>query len=183
MADEQEPRQPNDADQPKGRQGDEAPAREPLPLAMATAGGLPSWLRLPTAKPQRTQPVNDCYIVFAISQHGHHAHITVTHDALFETPEKQFAKLGPLSIGPELSDEEIEQRVTQEMNQWLAQPANVNYLQKSANPVAVFHDARAEDHVVTSSVPQHIVSCILNGTKVYAKTYSLDPLFIAQWCK
>jgi hypothetical protein len=156
---------------------------------MATANGPTNRIGLPkmatpsTSEPQRAQPVSDCYIVFAISQHGHHAHITVTHDALFKTPEEQFAKLGPLPIGPELGDEEIERRITHEMNQWLAQPANVKYLEMSANPVAVFHDARADDPVLTSSVPQLIVNCILNGTKVYAKTYTVDPLFIPQWCK
>lgn len=183
MADEQELKPADEVDQRAGADSGEAPAREPFPSAAAGATGLPSWFGLPVAKPHRAQPVNDCYIVFAISQHGHHAHIVVTHDPRFETSEEVFARLGPLSIGPELSDEEIERRITHAMNQWLAQPANLDYLVNSANPVAVFHDARAADPVVTSSVPEHIVNCILNGTKVFAKTYSLDPLFVARWCK
>jgi hypothetical protein len=88
-----------------------------------------------------------------------------------------------LPIGPALDDAEIEHVIAHEMNQWLAQPANAKYLEKSANPVAVFHDAHADDPVVTSSVPQHIVNCILNSTKVYAKVYALDPLVAARWCQ
>jgi hypothetical protein len=125
----------------------------------------------------------DCYIIFTRSQHGHHAHVIVTRDPSFKTPEERFDQLGPLSIEPELGDAEVGERIGAAMSHWIAQPENAEYLAKSANPVAVFHDARAEDPAIISSVPRHVVDSILDNTKVYAKAYTLDPLVAARWCQ
>jgi hypothetical protein len=109
---------------------------------------------------------------------------------LFETPEKRFDQLGPLSIGPELDDAEIGKRIADEMSHWLAQPDNAKYLEKSARPVAVFYDARADDPTITSSVPRHIVDCIsaaiynpANPHELPCKMFTLDPLFAAKHCR
>src|SRR5271156_6870873 len=102
----------------------------------------------------------DCYILFTTSRDGHHAHAIVTLDPRFEIPEEQFGQLGPLTIEPELGDPELGERVVELMSPWVAQPANAKYLEKSARPIAVFYDARAEDSIVTSGVLRHVVDCI-----------------------
>jgi hypothetical protein len=122
-----------------------------------------------------------CYILFTMNANRKHAHITVTHDPLFPTWEERYDQLGPFTIDPSLDP--IEQRIAQPMNDWLAQPANVDWLRKSNTPVAVFHDERANDAVLTSSVPQHVVDCIHQSKAIYAKVYTLDPLDAARLCK
>ncbi|HVA83592.1 MAG TPA: hypothetical protein VNF28_01700 [Candidatus Binataceae bacterium] len=132
----------------------------------------------------------DCYITFTKSQHGHHAHVIVTYDPSFKTPEERFDQLGPLSIEPELGDAEIGERIAAAMNHWLAEPANLGYLAKSARPVAVFYDARADDPVITSIVPRHLVDCIAtaiynpaNPHELPCRAFTLDPLVAAQYCR
>jgi hypothetical protein len=144
-----------------------------------------SLLKLPlaSARLERVHSLDVCYIVFTTSQHGNHSHIIATHDPVFETPEKRFDQIGPLAIGPNIDELNIEQLITQEIERWLGEPANANYLSKSANPVAVFHDKRAVDLPLASWLPQYVVKCILHKTKVFAKTYELDPLAAARWCQ
>jgi hypothetical protein len=132
----------------------------------------------------------DCYILFTTSRDGYHAHVIVTLDPRFETPEEPFGQLGPLTIEPELGDPEISERVVELMSHWLAQPANAKYLEKSARPVAVFYDARAEDSIVTSAVPRHVVECIAAAIynpatplELTCKLFTLDPLVAAQYCR
>jgi hypothetical protein len=140
-------------------------------------------LPIASARSERTLGPAECYIVFTTSQHGNHSHIIVTHDPCFETPEKRFDQIGPSSIGPKSDRTEVNQLVTQEIVQWIAEPANASYLSRSANPVAVFHDTRAVDLAIVSWVPQSVVKCILDNTKVFAKVYELDPLAAARFCK
>ena len=132
----------------------------------------------------------NCYIVFTKSRHGHHAHVIVTEDPLFEIPEERFDQLGPLSIEAGLGDAEIGERIADEMSHWLAQPANAKYLEKSARPVAVFYDARAHDPIITSIVPRHLVDCIAvaiynpaNPRELPCKAFTLDPLVAARYCQ
>jgi len=112
-----------------------------------------------------------------------HAHITITHNFRFPTPEERYDQLGPFTIDPSLDAEELERRIAQAMNDWLAQPANVGWLRKSNNPVAVFHDELANDPMFTSSVPRLVVDCIHRSRTILAKVYILDPLDAARWCK
>jgi hypothetical protein len=144
--------------------------------------GIPN---LPTASAQSEQTENpaECYIVFTTSQHGNHSHIIVTHDPFFKTLEKRFDQIGPFSIGPKSDRAAVRQLITQEIVRWLAEPANANYLSRSANPVAVFHDTRAVDLAIASWVPHNVVNCILDNTKVFAKVYEVDPLLAARLCK
>jgi hypothetical protein len=144
--------------------------------------GLPK-LPLTSSRSERVHSLDLCYIVFTTSQHGNHSHIIATHDPLFETPEKRFDQIGPLTIGPNFDESKIEKLIIQEIERWLGEPANANYLSKSANPVAVFHDQRAVDLPLASWVPQYVVKCILDKTKVFAKAYELDPLAAARWCQ
>jgi hypothetical protein len=132
----------------------------------------------------------DCYILFTTSQHGHHAHVIVTCDPRFKTPEERFDQLGPLTIEPELDYAEIGERIADVMSHWLAQPANAKYLEKSARPVAVFYDACATDPIATSVVPRRIVDCIAaaiynpaNPHELPCKLFTLDPLATARWCR
>jgi hypothetical protein len=123
-----------------------------------------------------------CYILFTMNANQKHAHITVTHSPRFPTREERYDQLGPFTIDPSLDAEELEQRIAQAMNDWLAQPANVDWLRKSNNPVAVFHDGRANDAMLTSSVPRHVMDCIHRSKAILAKVYILDPLDAARWC-
>jgi hypothetical protein len=132
----------------------------------------------------------DCYILFTKSRDGHHAHVIVTVDPRFETPEERFGQLGPLTIELELGDPEIRERVVELMSPWLAQPANAKYLEKSARPIAVFYDARAEDSIVTSAVPRRVVECIAAAVfnpatprELTCKLFTLDPLVAADYCR
>ena len=131
------------------------------------------------------------YVLFTRSRHGHHAHVIVTRSASFEIPEQRFDQLR-LSVGEELNDAEIGERVADVMGRWLAQPANADYIQSSVRPVAVFHDARAADadRIIASVVPRYVADCI--GAAIYnpdnpnerpCMVYSLDPLFAARWCQ
>ena len=142
-------------------------------------------MHVPESSSEDTAAVRgiNCYIVFTLSQHGHHAHIIVTDDPLFKTPEERFDQLGPIPIEVASGDEAIAHLIVHEMTQWLAQSTNAAYLEKSANPVAVFHDASANHPAITSSVPEQIANCILRQTKVYAKAFSIDPLFVARFCQ
>lgn len=132
----------------------------------------------------------NCYIIFARSQRGHHVHVIVTQDPSFKTPEERFDQLGPLEIEPELGDAEIGERIVDAMNYWLALPENAKYIEESARPVAVFHDAHAHDPITTSTVLRHVVDCIAavlykpaNPHEVTCKAYTLDPLIAAQFCR
>jgi hypothetical protein len=132
----------------------------------------------------------DCYIVFTKSQHGHHAHVIVTHDPCFATPEERFDQLGPLQIESDLSHAEVGERIAEAMSHWLAQPANAKYLERSARPVAVFHDGYADDLMITLVVPRHVVDCIAaalynpaNPRELPCKAYTLDPLVAARLCR
>jgi hypothetical protein len=124
-----------------------------------------------------------CYILFTMNEHGTHAHITVTHAPHFPTPEERYDQLGPFAL-PDLFDgTEAQQRIVQAMNDWLAQPLNVNWLRKSNTPVAIFHDERAKDSVLSASVPQQILECIHQSKAIFAKVFDLDPIFIPRYCK
>src|SRR6202022_3913501 len=101
----------------------------------------------------------NCYIVFTNSRHGHHAHVIVTEDPLFEIPEERFDQLGPLLFEPAVGDAEICERIADEMSHWLAQPSNAGYLEKSARPVAVFYDARALAPLVPPIFPRLLWAC------------------------
>jgi hypothetical protein len=132
----------------------------------------------------------DCYILFTKSQDGHHAHVIVTSDPRYQTPEERFDQLGPLTIEPELDDPAIGERINEVMSPWVAQPANAKYLEKSARPIAVFYDARAKDPIVTLAVPRHVVDCIAAAVynpatprEMTCKLFTLDPLVAAQYCR
>jgi hypothetical protein len=116
--------------------------------------------------------------------------VIVTGDPSFKTPEERFDQLGPLLIESGLGDAEIGERIADEMSHWLAQPANAQYLAKSARPVAVFYDARARDPVITSIVPRYIVDCVAtaiynpaNPHELPCKAFTLDPLVAARYCQ
>jgi hypothetical protein len=132
----------------------------------------------------------DCYILFTTSRDGHHAHAIVTLDPGFATREERFGQLGPLTIEPDLDDPAIGERIAELMSPWIAQPVNAEYLEKSARPIAVFHDARAEDSIVTSAVPRYVVDCIAAAVynpatprELTCKLFTLDPLVAAQYCR
>jgi hypothetical protein len=132
----------------------------------------------------------DCYILFTRSQHGHHAHVIVTCDPHFKILDERFDQLGPLRIEPEFDYAAIGPRIDYVMSHWLAQPANAKYLEKSARPIAVFHDALETNPVVTSTVPRHIVDCIAaalyipaNPHAIQCKFFTIDPVAAAQLCR
>ncbi len=136
------------------------------------------------------QRIMDCYIVFTRSRDGHHAHAIVTTNPRFQTPEERFDQLGPLTIEPELGDPAIGERIAEAMTPWVAQPANAKYLEKSARPIAVFCDAHAQDPIVTSAVPRHVVDCIAAAVynpvtpyELTCKLFTLDPIVAAQYCR
>jgi hypothetical protein len=134
---------------------------------------------------------NAIYVLFTRSRHGHHAHVIVTRSASFESLEQRFDQLR-LLVGEELDDAEIGERVADVMVRWLAQQGNADYIQSSARPIAVFHDARAADadRLTTSVVPRYVADCISaaiynpdNPNERPCMVYTLDPLFAARWCR
>ena len=126
---------------------------------------------------------SSCYILFTMNEHGTHAHITVTHDSHFPTPEERYDQLGPFAMPDPREGAEAQQRIVQAMNDWLARPANVNWLRRSNTPVAIFHDERANDSMLSSSVPRHILECIHGSKAIIAKVFDLDPIFVPLYCK
>jgi hypothetical protein len=95
-----------------------------------------------------------------------------------------------LQIESDLSHAEVGERIAEAMSHWLAQPANAKYLERSARPVAVFHDGYADDLMITSVVPRHVVDCIAaaiynpaNPRELPCKAYTLDPLVAARLCR